>query len=87
VSQSINSEAILQQMLPVFRSALDSPDLILKRELDASAVPTWDSLNHINLIVSLETEFGFEFDTAEIAGLRNVGEMADLIVTKLIAKN
>ena len=38
-------------------------------------VEGWDSLNHMNLILSIEAEFGVEFDTAEIPELLTVGKI------------
>ncbi|MBQ6345541.1 MAG: acyl carrier protein [Methanobrevibacter sp.] len=42
----------------------------------------WDSLEQINLIVAIENEFEMMFDMAEVSDLANVGEMADLIMSK-----
>ena len=42
-----------------------------------------DSLEHINLVNAMEEEFGVKFTMGEIVALKNVGEMADLIISKL----
>jgi acyl carrier protein len=45
----------------------------------ADDVPGWDSMNHINLIISTESRLGIKFKTAEIEGLRNVGHLVEVI--------
>ncbi len=37
--------------------------------------PGWDSVAHLNLILSLEAEFGVAFATAEIPELRTLGRI------------
>lgn len=39
--------------------------------------------NHINLMMMVEGEFGIRFKTSEITHLKNVGELMDLIASKL----
>lgn len=67
---------------PIFRDVLEVPDLELTRELSARDVPSWDSLNHITLIVELEALSGLSFSTDELIDLQNVGDFLDLMVAK-----
>lgn len=41
-------------------------------QLAMSEVETWDSLQHMNLIASLEQEFGVEFSFEEIVAMQSV---------------
>ena len=66
----------------VFRDVFDDEGLVLRREMTAAEVEAWDSLSHINLLVAIEKEFKFRFDLAEVKGLKNVGEMIDLVEKK-----
>jgi acyl carrier protein len=77
------NQSVVDRVTPIFREVLQAPGLILTRELDATQVKNWDSLNHISLIIALETELEMEFDTEELIHLANVGEMIDLIESKL----
>ena len=77
------NQDILDKMTPIFRQALETPDLILTQDLDATRVENWDSLNHISLIIALEEAFSIQFETEELVALVNVGDMAKLIVNKL----
>jgi acyl carrier protein len=46
-------------------------------------VEGWDSLAHVNLVVAIEKHYKLKFSLGELEGLKNVGEMADLIARKL----
>ena len=43
----------------------------------------WDSFNHINIVVAIESKFGIKFHTAEVEELRNVGDLVELVEKKL----
>lgn len=66
----------------VFREVFDDPGLELRAETTAADVEDWDSLTNIQLLVAVEQRFGVRFNTGEIAGLKNVGEMAALIAQR-----
>lgn len=69
----------------IFADVFDSPDFDLRDDLRAQDVPGWDSLNHINLIVGIETEFGVQFEGEEIAELSCVGDLFQLLARYGIA--
>jgi len=71
-----------ERLTMVFRESFDDPALVIKDEYDATSVPGWDSLMHINLIVGIEEEFGISFSTAEIAGFKNIGEVKSVILQR-----
>lgn len=77
---------ILAQLQPIFRDVLDDPALQITRESSAATVANWDSLAHINLVSAIEQDFRIRFSLSELAGLKNVGDMIDLMEQKLAAK-
>ena len=77
---------IYDQLTTIFRDTLDDDSLVLTPNLSAADVPEWDSFNHINLIVAIESRFKIKFRTAELEGLHTVGHLADLIAKKLAAQ-
>ena len=66
----------------IFRDVFDDPSLVVRPEMSAKDIPEWDSFNHINIIVAAEQRFGVKFRTADIDGLKSVGEFVDLIARK-----
>ena len=76
----------LEELQPIFRDILDQPSLVLTRESNASNVPDWDSLSHINLVTSIEKRYKIRFALQELQNLNDVGDMIDLIEVKLAAQ-
>lgn len=64
-------------------SALKLDDWDMREETLASEVPGWDSLNHVNVILAVETKFGVKFKNLEVLKLKNVGDLQRLLQTKL----
>lgn len=54
----------------------------LDEESNASNTPQWDSLRHIEVIFAVESAYQVRFTMPEIAGLRNLGDMRQLLVSK-----
>ena len=69
----------------IFRTLFNKADLVLRDDLTARDVPAWDSLNHVNLMIFVEEEFGVRFTTSEVSSMQNVGELKSLITRKTTA--
>jgi acyl carrier protein len=72
----------MERLHKVFRETFDVPGLQLSPKMTAKDVEAWDSFNHINLVIGIETEFNLSFTTLEISNLANVGELIDLMRRK-----
>jgi acyl carrier protein len=79
----MDRNSIIDELNPIFRDVLDLSDLVLVGESSASNVEGWDSLAHVNLVVAIEKHYRIRFALGELQNLKNVGEMAELILTKL----
>jgi len=79
----MQAEEITMLVAEVFQEVLDIDDLVLTRETTADQVDGWDSLAHVRIVIAIEQAFGIRFDTAEVAGLTNVGDLFTLIEYKL----
>lgn len=66
----------------VFRDIFDDETITVTDSTTAADIEDWDSLEHINLIVALEEEFGMKFTMGEITGMKDVGESVDLILAR-----
>lgn len=79
----MTDEEILASLTPIFRDVFEIDTLVLSRDMTAADVEGWDSFNHINLIIAIESRLDIKFQVAEIEELRNVGELVRLIRAKL----
>jgi acyl carrier protein len=79
----MTSEEIKNRLTEIIRDVLDDDTINLTRETTAKDVEDWDSLAHISIIVAVEKEFKAKFDLYDIKRLKNVGDMIDLINTKI----
>jgi acyl carrier protein len=77
---------IYTQLTTIFHDLFDDDTIIVTPELTASDIPDWDSFNHINLIVVVESKFKVKFQTAELESMHTVGHLVDLIQSKLAAQ-
>lgn len=67
----------------IFKTIFDDENLKLTDEMTAADVKGWDSLTHIQLIVSVEKKFEIKFSLKEIMNLKNVGDLIDTIKEKI----
>ena len=82
----MQDQEIYQQLTAIFHDLFDDDTLVLSPSLTANDVPEWDSFNHINLIVAIESRFKIKFQTAELEQLHTVGHLVTLIHQKLAAQ-
>ena len=66
----------------VFHDVFEDDDIVVTRATSAKDIPAWDSVMHVTLMISIERAFKIRFTSGEVAGLKNVGELADLIDRK-----
>lgn len=81
----LDPAALHDRLQDVFRRVFDDDSIEIGPETTADDIDDWDSLEHINLIIACEREFSVKFVTAEIAGLKNVGEFEALLTAKIAA--
>ena len=65
----------MDRLTAEFRETFENDTLQLSPEMSAKDVETWDSFNHINLVIAIETAFDITFATKEIAAMQNVGDL------------
>ncbi|UUR06942.1 acyl carrier protein [Sphingomonas glaciei] len=77
-----NRTEIMQRVTEIVGEVLGIPDLKLTDESTARDVQGWDSLTHVQIIIAVESEYGFTFSFSEAAQLENVGQFVDAIYQK-----
>lgn len=76
-------ESILKRISEIFIKLFNDENIILNRETTADDIDGWDSITHLDLIVEVENEFNIEINGFDVMGLRNVGDLIDLVERKL----
>ena len=74
---------IMNKLQPIFQDIFEDDELLITAESSAATVEDWDSLAHITLIFAIEQEFEIKFALGELEAMKNVGDMVELMQTKL----
>ena len=67
----------------VFQDVFDDSSIRVNPETTADDIEDWDSLEHITLISAVEREFRMKFKMGEISSMKNVGEMARIVLERM----
>jgi len=65
-------QALAADILEVEPSELDE-------DSSPETVESWDSVQHLNLILAIEEQYGIQLDPEEIGGGATLGELADIV--------
>lgn len=75
----MNRAEILQKVNEIFRDVFDDDSLVIVESTTAEDIEDWDSLTHITLISEIEEAFSMRFSMKDVLGMKNVGEMLDIL--------
>jgi acyl carrier protein len=75
-------EEIINCLNKTFRQVFEDNSIQVTHEMTADDVETWDSLSHITMIAAVEKEFGIKFKLKELASVKNVGDLINMIASK-----
>lgn len=79
----MSREEVFEKLNEVFQDVFDDEEIVVTDETTADDIEDWDSLEHINLIVAVEKCFGMKFNMGEVTTMKNVGAMADIILSRI----
>lgn len=77
----MSREEVFEKLNEIFRDIFDDEEIVVTDATTADDIEDWDSLEHINLLASIEQEFGMKFNMGQVVSMKNVGEMADIILS------
>lgn len=75
----MDREKITEKLNEVFRDVFDNEDITVGDSTTADDIEEWDSLEHISLISAVERTFKMRFTMKEVSGMKNVGEMINIL--------
>ena len=73
----------MEELNTFFQQFFGDDSLNISRATTADDVDTWDSLVHMNLVAALEKKYKIRFALGELETLQNVGDMFDMINSKI----
>ncbi len=76
-------QEIFEKLNEIFIDVLDLDECNLTDDTTADDIEEWDSLSHVQLIVTIEKAFNIKFTSLEIMKWNNVGEMVDSMMERL----
>lgn len=72
----------IESLTSIFRDVFEDELIVLKPELAAKDVKNWDSFNHINLMIAIESAYGITLAPAEVQRAKTVGDLVQLLQSK-----
>ena len=73
-------EEVFERLNKVFQEVFDDETVEVNDDTTSEDIDDWDSFEHINLIVAVEEEFSIKIPMGKVVTMKNVGEMADIIL-------
>mgnify|MGYP000927471760 CR=1 FL=1 len=80
---TMEKNEMIDILTPIFRNVFADRALQVSDELNSTSVANWDSLSHMLLITEIENHFHIKFKLKDLNKMRNVGDMMEVINTKL----
>lgn len=78
-------EEILEKVNEIFREVFEDDSIVVQDATTAADIEDWDSYEHINLINAIEQAFSMKFTMGQVVGMKNVGEMIDILLANVQA--
>lgn len=72
------AKSISELLSAVFKVSAES----ISGDAKLNEISGWDSLKHMNLIITLETEYGVQFDMDEIIAMDSPGTIRSTLQSK-----
>jgi acyl carrier protein len=71
----VTESEIHDRLQEVFHNVFNDDDIDLTDQTTAEDIAAWDSVNHVNLMFSIEQAFGIQFAGNELAEMENIGAL------------
>lgn len=79
------NEQVLNRVRQIVSDVLQVDEDVITPDSSPENVASWDSVQHLNLVLALEGEYSLEFLPEEMDRMKTVGEIAKLIAAKRAA--
>ena len=72
----------MERFKKVIEKVLHVKENDVRDEMSAQDIPDWDSMSYFLLVSTLEEEFKVAFSGSEVAGIKTIGDMKKLLISK-----
>ena len=79
------NEQVLNRVREIVSDVLQVDQDAITPDSSAENVASWDSVQHLNLVLALEDEYGLQFLPEEMDQMKTVGEIVELVAAKRAA--
>ena len=76
-------EEVISKLTVIFHDVFNDENIVLRDDMTAHDVEKWDSLTHMLMITKVEETFGIRFKLKELNKLKQVGDLIEIIGSKL----
>jgi len=73
---------ILERVRGIAADVLQVNQGSLSAESSPQSVESWDSVQHLNLVLALEEQFGVQFEPDEMDSMKSIGAIAGVLKAK-----
>ncbi len=77
---------VFERVQRIAADVFSVPIAQINAESSADTLEAWDSLQHLNLVLAVEQEFGVQFTPEEIEKLISVNAVVEMLATKPITR-
>jgi acyl carrier protein len=77
------SSTVLEQVRQLASDILAVPVEQIGADSSPEMIESWDSIQHLNLVLALEEKFHVEFSPEEMEEMRNLRKICELVETRL----
>jgi acyl carrier protein len=76
----------LDQVRSIASDIFGVPAAKVTAESSPQTIETWDSMQHLNLVLAIEEKFGLQLSPEEIEEMKSVGAVANVVERRLETK-
>lgn len=76
-------EEVISKLTVIFHEVFNDDSIVLRDDMTASDVDSWDSLTHMLMITKVEETLNIKFKLRELNKLKQVGDLIAVIESKL----
>jgi acyl carrier protein len=78
----MTSSTTFEQLRGIASDIFGVPAVEITESSSPETIESWDSVQHLNLVLAMEEQFAVQFDPEEMDQMKNMGEIAGLLDKK-----